>query len=941
MENFEVFFNIFELLKKKIMIEVEIFLQKNKKYLRQIYFDIGNFSNLFLYKRIFNYFLQNSIQITEMKNRKHIYNEMINLLTDIDFFTSNKYQEYKNLLKSFSISSNLFSTINDSLDKFTWSLDEQNLFHINNNKKKDKLLYLTPEILSKLNEKQRDPKKSGVYYTPSNIALYITDNAVNIFLIKELNKKFQKSYKNLLDIFDKSQAIEIKYLLKLLTELKICDISCGCGVFLLASMFILDKYYKKCIKILGIKYFSEINSPQNNFKIYDNNYSFHIKEFIMMNNIYGVDVDKNSILISKLRIWLNLLSEYLKNHKNSNKKHNIVANLVRIKKINKKIKAGNSLIGYGRYQKNEKQNEVNIKISTEIKNSSQKEINDKNYFSDLKFESKNISQDQLIKKLSDDLNPFHWRDEFSKIFEEDGFHIILGNPPYVRQEIIASQLEYYDFKHILDKIYRPQIIEDTCNEAIYFKKMDLSMFFLLRGHELLKSEGICSYIMTKKWIRTKFGKLLRHYLKKNSILYEFIDCKHLNIFPNVSVNLCIILFEKRQFSYSNSFHYYLPNSLELDKIKDKYDLIDQQHLQDNGWSFLSPIKQKIKHWIEENCISIKELNLKILRGITTGFNEGFIVPSIIRNKLVNLNHKNKELLQPLLRGRDINRFFIEWKKLWLIGIPPHFTLNKIPRTCKSKPEEWFKSNYQEIYNHLSSFHSVISKGKGLTERINQGDFWWELNPCNTVYFNQPKIMWREICNKPMFAYVHSSFYANSKGYLMTGDNIKSLLPILNSEIMDFQFRIWGTNLNMGKNIMERMHICKYNKEFFSILSDYLIIHHSELLMGIINLIVYEEYFYQIFTLPGKDQIYNKSKKEIQNRIKNYLKPVEFEEWIILHDKNIIESLNPTEKREFKRISKNNQKIINQFLDDCINDYKISELKIKINSHHWVKQIKSL
>ncbi|WP_032526413.1 hypothetical protein, partial [Streptococcus mutans] len=115
------------------------------------------------------------------------------------------------------------------------------------------------------------------------------------------------------------------------------------------------------------------------------------------------------------------------------------------------------------------------------------------------------------------------------------------------------------------------------------------------------------------------------------------------------------------------------------------DYIEQNTLQisfnkDDSWIILSPIEQSIKHKIESVGTPLKDWNIRINRGILTGYNEAFIIDKAKRNELIEQDPKSAEIIRPILRGRDIKRYSYEFADLYLICTFPskHYNIDKYP-----------------------------------------------------------------------------------------------------------------------------------------------------------------------------------------------------------------------------------------------------------------------
>jgi adenine-specific DNA-methyltransferase len=179
--------------------------------------------------------------------------------------------------------------------------------------------------------------------------------------------------------------------------------------------------------------------------------------------------------------------------------------------------------------------------------------------------------------------------------------------------------------------------------------------------------------------------------------------------------------------------------------------------------------------------------------------------------------RTEEIIKPVLRGRDIERYRYKWAGLWIIIIPAGWTNE---RRGQEDSEEFFKKTFPALYNHFMSFANVKGKGKGLFDRDDQGDYWWELRPCDYYpEFEKEKIVWQEIVREPSFAYDNTGIYVEATGFLMTGKNLKYLLGLLNSKPVAFFFKTFYAGGGLGedgyrykKAFLERLPLPPITKE---------------------------------------------------------------------------------------------------------------------------------
>ena len=135
------------------------------------------------------------------------------------------------------------------------------------------------------------------------------------------------------------------------------------------------------------------------------------------------------------------------------------------------------------------------------------------------------------------------------------------------------------------------------------------------------------------------------------------------------------------------------------------------HFNSGSWVVLSSIEQQIKNKIEKFGKPLREWDINIYRGILTGYNEAFIIDGETRDKLISISPKNDEIIRPILRGRDIQKYTNERANLWLIYVPWHFPLHKNPliKGASTESEKEFQIQYPAIYNHLLTHKTKLSQ----------------------------------------------------------------------------------------------------------------------------------------------------------------------------------------------------------------------------------------
>lgn len=634
---------------------------------------------------------------------------------------------------------------------------------------------------------------------------------------------------------------------------------------------------------------------------------FHTKKDIIENNLFGVDINPNSCEITKLRLWIELLKHSFYQSFDDENYHDLKT----LPNIDINIKCGNSLVSYfetgkslshypnikermskyKRIVKDYKEGFYTDKsyINQEIKNlkisfknfcfadkfkKEMKSFNDKcekyskkygNFLAvddeNLKFfvsanltlfdfdEKVAIKEFANLKKEYDNIfnlesnHPFEWRFEFPEILDDDGnfkgFDLIIGNPPYIRQE------ELKELKPHLAKNYK-----------VYKGTSDIYTYFYELGFNVLKDNGVLSYITSNKYTRAGYGEALREFLLKNVKVLEYTDLNGIKVFDSATVDTSILCFEKSK-SKDNKFKY-LALSNEILKTC-AYDIglykdfaeFSQNSLSKESFTFSDENTSALKAKIERIGTPLKEWQgLNIYRGILTGYNEAFIITTEKRNEIL-ANCKDKaekertaKLIRKMLRGRDIKRYSYEWAGLWVINAH-----NGYKNQNGEKVEAINIENYPSLKKHFDEFYPQLEK------RADKGLAPYNLRNCAYIEeFEREKIVYSEIVRKPQF-YLDTklNFYAEATSFILTGENLKYLIAFLNNDFVAFIFKTFYAGGNLGENgfrykkaFLEKLPIPKINSK------------NQKLADELINLV--DE------ILKAKEQDKNANTQELENKI---------------------------------------------------------------------------
>ena len=561
-------------------------------------------------------------------------------------------------------------------------------------------------------EKPEVKKAGGVYYTPRYIVDYIVENTVGKLLEGKTPKKAER--------------------------LKILDPACGSGSFLIgAYQYLLDWH---------LRWYTE-NDPAKRAKA-KRPAIFHgaggawrltteEKKRILLNNIHGVDIDRQAVEVTKLSLLLKVIEDETRETSRMFSER-ILPNL----KDN--IRCGNSLIG-------------------------------PDFYSQGTFEMAGLDDDEARR-----INVFDWHDEekgFGKIMNSGGFDCVIGNPPYVRQELLGGLKNYFQARY-----------------KVYHGTADLYSYFIERGVTLLKENGLFSYIVANKWMRAGYGEPLRRWMKKQAI-EEITDFGDLPVFTGATTYPCILKIKNSK--PAKNFSTIKVKTLDFESLQEHVEAnafkVERAGLDDAGWSLSGAGEERLLKKLRAAGVPLGEyVGGKIYYGIKTGFNEAFVIDEETRKRLIKEDKKSKELIRPFLAGRDIKRYREPVSDKYLI-----FTRRGVDI-----------KRYPAIERHLGRYKKQLMprpknfKGERWPGRKPGAYKWYEIQDTVDYYaeFEKDKIMYLVFQVKPAFTYDSKQTLANNAVWIVPGSN-KCLLAFLNSKLGWFLISKYCTQIQNGYQLI--------------------------------------------------------------------------------------------------------------------------------------------
>jgi hypothetical protein len=357
---------------------------------------------------------------------------------------------------------------------------------------------------------------------------------------------------------------------------------------------------------------------------------------------------------------------------------------------------------------------------------------------------------------------FNWEKEFPEVFAKGGFDVVIGNPPYVRAELIIV------YKKYLERNYES-----------YHGNADLYVYFYELGMNLLTKSGILSFIAPNKWVQSQYGLNLRKHIGSKYTITRFIDFGESNIFEGVGTFPSIVVIEKQNIAedlmYSELFDISKIKNGDLNGL-DKIS-IDKSTLKNDDWFFKNSGITKLLTRLENKFPRLdKVFRNQFLAGVKTGAN-GILILSDEEVQRITENSDEQEIFKKIVFGRNIKKYSTESVTSYVF-FPYKYKNGKqilIDLETYPKTYSFFKNNYQELVSRAIIKEGVV---KGTHQ-------WFELQQINKVFdYEKPKIIYPDIAIDNRFVLDCDGLIPDMTCFFIPTDE-KALLPILNSRFFKF------------------------------------------------------------------------------------------------------------------------------------------------------------
>ena len=611
-----------------------------------------------------------------------------------------------------------------------------------------------PEMLGKLFEETVNERNSnGTYYTPRPVVSFMCREAIKGYLSgRNIPGLDDDQIANLVDNRD-HDAITPDHAPKIydaVKNMKAVDPACGSGAFLLGMI--------QEILALNDSLFRATNTSDS---------LYNQKLRIITKNIYGADKDALAVSTAMLRLWLSLAVDY--NGDGPPKPlPNLDLKLVvgdAVAGHNPKNDAGQNDFGKGLIAKSSLRQDTAAYVIAygEEKTTLRQRVEDE--------------KAQLRKSVGSFAIPgaVEWRIDFADVILNGGFDVVIANPPYVQLQRNGGELA---------NLYQ------NVGYATFARTGDIYQLFYERGFQLIKSgSGLLAYVTSNSWLKAEYGKTTRRYFAERHTPLYLLELGK-DVFESAIVDSCVLIARAGR-------HDATAKAIDLDKATTPdFPPEDSMwgELRPDGekpWSILTPAERTVMGKMLAAGTPLKDWDIAMYRGVTTGLNHAFVLDDAARQELIDADAKSEELIKPVLRGKDIQRYQANWAGLYLIASFPALQMDI--------------DDYPAVKKYLLTFgkERLEQNGKALEggskARKKTQNKWFETQDATAYHreFAKEKLFWMDLTEQGRFAYDAGGTFCMNTVFLMTGPAIKYFCAVLNSRLITWFMGNTALNSGMG------------------------------------------------------------------------------------------------------------------------------------------------
>jgi hypothetical protein len=592
-----------------------------------------------------------------------------------------------------------------------------------------KVIRLTEGHRAKVEEKPEVRKAGGVYYTPTYIVDYIVKNTVGKLCVGAALS---------------GCPIRQQLSPKQISKIRILDPACGSGSFLLGAYQYLLDYHRDWYQKDGPKKHTKEIYQGFGGQWY---LTTREKKKILLNNIFGVDIDPQAVEVTKLSLLLKVLEG---ENQDSLERQMKLFKERALPDLGSNIKCGNSLIGPDFYQ------------------------------------GKQISF--LENEETYRINPFDWNKEFSEIMKTGGFDAVIGNPPYIR---IQTMKEWAPTEVDLYKKYYV-----SASKGNY----DIYVVFVERGLSLLNKAGRLGFILPHKFFNAQYGEALRSLLSKGKHLSGVVHFGDQQIFAGATNYTCLLFLDK---AGSKKCHFTKVNDLTAWRYTGEATegTIPSARIAAKEWNFTVGKEAQLFERLSKMPVKLGDI-AHIFVGTQTSGDTIFVLENCLVKKDYVIGASKslgKEVkiesscTKPFLHGKGIRRYEPPNTSSFLIC---PYEISDVNFRLFTTSE--MSSRFPLTLEYLeANKDALVARERGRFK----GKNWYAFGyPKSMTLFQRPKIVVPDYNNVASFTFdSEGNFYKTGYGIILTDDSLSPLyiLGLLNSSLLFQYLRSIGTSLRGG------------------------------------------------------------------------------------------------------------------------------------------------
>jgi len=740
----------------------------------------------------------------------------------IDCFSDNVIRPGSDDFKILSIPNYLFFD-----EKGLITLFENFKFTVEENTPAEQEVALDPELLGKVFEnllaaynpetRETARKQTGSYYTPREVVDYMVDEALVASLAQNCSPadgdtEFWKERLSYLmdyeDAFDDAhelfEAVEKEGLVRAIAQIKLIDPAVGSGAFPMGALHKLtlalrrldpenrrwESLQKEQAGQRATAAFdtedktereAELKEISDTFDKYRGS-DFGRKLYLIQNSIYGVDIQPVACQIARLRFFISLAIEQ---DPSGEAEDNY--GIKPLPNLETRFVAANTLLALSSSGTQmdltppeviELQEELNANRERHFHATTRKEKKDcRDQDEELRNKLAGVLQQVVGLPAADAYSISHW-DPYDQNAQSDwfdaeymfgvaeGFDLVIGNPPYIQLQKDGGRL---------GKLYK------DAGYTTFARTGDIYQLFFEKGCQLLRpGQGFLSFITSNSWLKAEYGKRLRLYISEHHTPLRLLELGK-DIFENAIVDTCILMVRAGQSGNGGL-------AVDMDRLSDKrFPPVQSvwgplRTESERPWCALSAIERGIMDKMEAIGTPLKDWDIAIYRGVTTGLNHAFVITNATRDALIAKDPHSVEIIKPVIRGRDIQRYRAQWAGLWLIDT--HNGYGTVSPVNVDK--------YPAVKDHLNGFYErlALRQDKGRTP----------YNLRNCAYhdeFSKVKLIWMDLTERGRFAYDEGTMFCTNSAYMVSGSSLKYLCAVLNSDLITWYIKNSALNSGMG------------------------------------------------------------------------------------------------------------------------------------------------